>query len=117
MSKRQPKFKITFKAKKDEVQEKTTPIKLNGDTVGHIYHPGFDTHAPGKFHITLLQRVIGNPHPKTLKPLFNSESEAMEYILDNLQEIHAKMPLYLENPPKEKRKKSIKFGEDWINEL
>lgn len=113
MSKRQPKFKITFVA--SEVSEKLTSIVLNGDIVGNICHPGHTTHTPEQFHIELFQRVIGEPHLTTLKPLFASLCGAEQYVHNNLEKFHTETPLFLVNTPKRKKRlKSIKFGEDWI---
>tara|TARA_R110000744_G_scaffold325170_1_gene430992 strand:- start:362 stop:703 length:342 start_codon:yes stop_codon:yes gene_type:complete len=113
MSKRQPKFKITFTS--SVAFKKLTWIVLNGDIVGNICHPGYSTHAPEQFHIELFQRLIGEPHLTSLKPLFSTEKEARGYIKDNLGHIHYTTPLFLSHPPKGKKKlKPVRFGEDWV---
>lgn len=114
MSKRLPKFKITFKKVKDTNEKPVTEIKVNGDVVGHIFPPAHDTHAPEKHHITILMRVIGQVSPKTLKPVFDKDKDARDYIEENLYDIHAKNHLYMENAPKEKLPKRARFAEDYL---
>lgn len=83
-------FKITFKKTNEAVTEKpVTAIKVNGKIVGHIYPPGYDTHAKGKHHISVNMSVMDSPMQKTLKPVFDTDKEARDYIKEELYNIHS----------------------------
>jgi len=100
MSKRHPKFKITFV--KSELHNPLTYILINGDTVGYIEPYSLEDGSAIKFHIMLFQRLIGSPYLLPVSESFNLEEWAREYVLSNLQKIHEDTPLHLKHPPAEK---------------
>ena len=113
MSKRHPKFKITFF--QSEPRNTLTSILINGDTVGYIEQYRLEDGSALKFYIMLLQRLIGSPYLLPVGESFNLEVEATEYLLNNLQRIHEDTPLYLAHPPADKPLKSTRSLKEWLD--